>query len=285
MLPNLSRLSKSADAAPIGIVVPQIFDFNNLKDIRPGQFTVQHTRGDGDCFYHAMASLANYYHHPKASEYYDPFTSGAQVDTFRNDVANVLDANWDTMATEHEELRRVGRHTFLRGVRSRSKWAGDPEVDAALTLFDGVKLAVWTDLPPSPPLNASRRILHSTVLQGDAPPASLKTWHLLMNNDHYEWMRPIEAPPPPPSVVRPQHRPTRTLHPKKRVPPKSMNQVLREMHNLRIQDPSRGERSDNPRRVEKEQWEDANLRLIEQLLARERQEERDRKLALELSRA
>lgn len=225
----------------------KLLDVDHPEYIRPNMLVVQKTRGEADCLYHALACLTNHYHHVAAAVYYDPYTHGAQVTTFRNAIADVIDADWGFFAREHPELRRnaTTRVTFLNGVRSNA-YGGEPEVDAALRLIPGVRIAFWTSITPTvdewPPKD-QQMVLHSLAVPND-PVEELKTWHVFMHNEHYSWMKPVpkhtSKPSSPPQILLPKtpHNPV----PAQR---KTTNELLRSLHDLRRERTDRAKRSDS----------------------------------------
>ena len=168
--------------------------------------------------YHALANLANFYQHAEASRFYNNET--VDVVGLRSAIAEAISIHWDWYRLHHEELRHVVRETFLDDVRSK-RWAGEPEVDAALRVFAGVRIAIWT-------ADASGSIvLHSLAASNEYH----KTWHILMRASHYEWMSPISSRP----IASPNASPVASRHaskkPKARV--QSSNELLRELHAMR----------------------------------------------------
>jgi len=169
-IPNLSQL-------PLVGAVTLVYDPEKPKLFDGTKLRVQYTLGGGDCLYHALAQLANHYRHPDAYKFYKQMM--VDVKSFRNAIANEIDKDWQSFKSMHPELQSIDRYKFLNDVRS-SRWAGEPEIDAALHLFPGVRIAVWTR-------NASgQTVLHSLVTPGKDQ--YTKTWHILMHANHYEWM-------------------------------------------------------------------------------------------------
>ena len=168
--PNLSQLSL------VGAVT-LVYNPDRPKFIDTNKLRVEPTEGKGDCLYHALANLANHYRHPFAYKFYN--RGYVNVNSFRNAIANIIENDWQWFKSAHPELQTIDRERFLQDVRS-SLWAGEPEIDAALRVFPGVRVAVWSH-------NADNHtILHSLVTPNDGE--YKKTWHILMRADHYEWM-------------------------------------------------------------------------------------------------
>jgi hypothetical protein len=168
--PNLSQL-------PFVGAVTLVYNPDQPKFLDHTKLDVQRTAGGGDCLYHALAHLANHYRHPNAYKFYH--RGLVDIRLFRNAVANIIERDWDSFRATHPELQTIDRDKFLNDVRS-NRWAGEPELDAAIRLFPDVRVAVWTR-------NASNdTILHSLVTPDDG--TFKKTWHILMRANHYEWM-------------------------------------------------------------------------------------------------
>ena len=295
MLPNLSGISTlRIPSAPTKAIEPKIYDYENLTNIRSGFFEVQKVPNDGNCFYHAMAVAAYYNNHPQATLYYNPATGYARADIFRRDVANFLEKEWDAMAEYHPELKRVAKENFIRGVRT-NKWAGEPEVDAAVNLLGGVKVALWTDIAPTTPGAAPRRVLHSLAKpdtpQG-GPNQSLKTYHILMNGDHFDWLRPRDESPASSDYASSKPKQFERLPRRSSRPPAPTdpNQLVRDLAQARIDRQGRRAANDAslkpptkdpppPRRVERQnqdRLEDMDLetqKIIDHLIALEAQDQ------------
>ena len=168
--PNLSQL-------PLIGTVALVYDPENPKFIDKSRLRVERTLGGGDCLYHALAQLSNHYRHPDAYQFYK--RGVVDVSSFRNAVANIIDSNWAEFQSVHPELQSIDRAVFIDDVRN-NRWAGEPEIDAALHLFPDVRVAVWTR-------DANNNtVLHSLVTPDDGE--FKKTWHILMRANHYEWM-------------------------------------------------------------------------------------------------
>ena len=157
--------------------------------LKDGKLEVIPTGGEGHCLYHAMAALAHYSQHPRASLFYDPSSGGALVEVLRRAIHDVLLKGWDYYSLEYPEMKRLGRQKFLDGVLS-NKFGGEPEIDAALEVFTGVSIRVWRDVNGvftrdsifMPNEESSRKSLS-------------EAWNILQTTNHFAWMRPMDRAP------------------------------------------------------------------------------------------
>lgn len=217
--PNLSQL-------PLVGSVTLMYNPDNPKLIDSSKLRVEPTQGEGDCLYHALAHLANHYQHPNAHKFYKRERAEqaqvVDVHTLRNAIADVLARDWERFRASYPELNTIDREAFLEDVR-HNRWGGEPELDAALRVFPNVRVAVW-----------ARNAQHQTVLHSLATPDAdgfEKTWHVLMDGLHYEWMSKRS---PPSSLMRRTDSPTVTPT-TRRSAPRSTQALLKEAESLRRQ--------------------------------------------------
>ena len=306
MYPSLSNLSLK-DASPTGKIKPTLNPDNKI-EMPPRMFETMRTDADGDCFYHAMASLADFYSHQLAERYYDKRTGTTNVFTIRADTANAIRNNWDSMVGLHPELRNKDRDAFANSVlastdpRKKNKWAGEPEIDALVSLFKDIKVSIWIDVNGNFYYHS---LAYPNNKEGEL--SKLKTWHVLHNGvaegaaggTHYDWLRPYVGPDEKPYSLDEKDprlgagssRGTFVRLPSKKKKPsstpdqESRNRDLREMAKERE---ARQAMNPTPPRAPTpgaggEDMDEATQREIQRILEEQRQEEESAKLARRLS--
>lgn len=191
-------------------------DPGNPMRLKNGKLEVIRTQADGHCLYHALAALADYSRHSKASFFYDPSSGGARVEVLRRAIHDVLSNGWDHYGREYPEMERLGRPKFLAGVLS-NKFGGEPEIDAALEVFTGVSIRMWRDVD-----GFFTRDSIFTPSEESSKKSLSEAWNILQTTNHFEWMRPILRAPA--AATSPLALPTRT---KKAFGAPSANELLR----------------------------------------------------------
>jgi len=176
-------------------------DPGNPMRLKNGKLEVIRTQADGHCLYHALAALADYSRHSKASFFYDPSSGGARVEVLRRAIHDVLSNGWDHYGREYPEMERLGRPKFLAGVLS-NKFGGEPEIDAALEVFTGVSIRMWRDVD-----GFFTRDSIFTPSEESSKKSLSEAWNILQTTNHFEWMRPILRAP---AATSPLTLPTRT---------------------------------------------------------------------------
>jgi hypothetical protein len=148
-----------------------------------GRLDVVHTDGDGHCLFHALANLAHDEQHANALHFYCPYRRRAKVMSFRRAVAEQLQANWEELQVHHTEIKAQTKEIYLQQLISGEAYGGEPEMHAALALFPGVSLAVWSKLPDG------RTVLHLTFRRKQREGYRHTFWNIFSHGEHYSWMR------------------------------------------------------------------------------------------------
>jgi hypothetical protein len=245
-----------------------------------------------------LGHLAAYYNHPKAKDFYDYETRQVRVPRLRYAIAAIIERHWEIFSLQQPEMRATTRARYLAGVRSDA-YGGEPELEAALEVFQGVRFALWVWQNDARVGGVS--VLHSIFepnCKRQTEQGAQETWNIYSHGEHYSWMSRVgdaEMPMQPrvvPSSPAPDSLCGSTSSP-----------VPRRMHKPNRKDPLETQRREGARRRHNEwmEWtqhkckdmeceppplepmDEATRRAIERMLARDAQEESDHRMAMRMS--
>jgi len=203
--PALLSVEANADVGAMERRIDNFGDEASLKFLPPGRLVVVPTPGDHHCLFHALGHLARHHNHPKSHLFFDERRNEVKVVRLRDHICYVLDRDWDALATDHPELALANKREYLKDMRS-NRWGGEPEIDAALRVFEGVNIAVWSnEMPNRPP------VLHSIFKTDEPSDRGVVTWPVHAERTHFSWMRKPAVPstarkgPPPTPLSTPSY--------------------------------------------------------------------------------
>ena len=271
-LPDLSALC-SKNGAAFGFYEPQ----TERRLITPSRGALAaNVEKDGQCLFHCLSML-----------HIRTFRTHRTTQQVIEDVRRYLNENWDRMAAAHGEKRN--KAVYLETIRVR--WGGPLEIDAACEIY-GVNIFEWLSVDDDP-LSTDEKALASAVLSAkyrpkEGTPEELKalpSWDLFLHHNHFRYLETTTSERIHAAAAQPVERrlPERAAS-RGRVP--TMNKKLGQLAAGRAErargvpaanDVCHAGPIANP-------GEEASLRLVSLLVARDEQEKEDAVLAREMAR-